>query len=88
MSSRTSTTVPRLHEREGQTSTVEVLTRRAHYNLEQYGVFASPSKVSRIIRRYLKDLHHGLAPDFDAYFMPHSDPTGETAVANVMRGGR
>jgi len=88
MSSRTFTPLPRLHEREGQTATVEALTRRAHYNLEKVGVTASPSKVSRLIRSYLKKMRSTSVPDFDAYFMPHIDPTGETAVSNAMSRGR
>jgi len=84
MSSRDHHHVSRPNLAGDQTATVEALTRRAHYNLEQAGVAASPSKVSRIIRRYLRDLRDGLAPDFDAYFMPHADPTGEAAIASVM----
>ena len=70
------------HEQES----VESLTRRAHALIEANSATFSPSKVSRLIRQRLRDIRAGSVIDFDTYFMPHLDLTGETAVYNVMAG--
>jgi hypothetical protein len=88
MSSRLEHPATRQHERAGQTeNTVELLTRRAHRQLADVGLEFSPSKVSRIIRAYLRTARAVTVADFDAWFMPHTDPTGEQAVRNIMAGG-
>ncbi|SMG34945.1 hypothetical protein [Agreia pratensis] len=70
------------------TATAEQLIRRVHERFGEAGVTISASKVSRIVRAYLRDARATSIPDFDAWFMPHVDPTGETAVHNLMRGER
>lgn len=79
---------PRRHERDRPIATVEALTRAAFTVTQEMGVTISPSKVSRIIRRYLAEIRLGKNVDFDAYFMPHSDKTGETAIRNVMASNK
>ena len=50
----------------------------------------TPAKVSRLVRAHVGQSGSlkAAAQTLDAYFMPHADPTGETAVRNVMRGAR
>ncbi|SKA86977.1 hypothetical protein SAMN06295879_1015 [Agreia bicolorata] len=88
MNSGASPSASRQHERDGQKESVETLTRRAHSNMEAGGIKFSSATVSRLIRDYLRKSRTASIPDFDAWFMPHVDPTGETAVHNLMRGSR
>jgi hypothetical protein len=88
------------HEQPGQTETVEALIRRAHRELDLTGRKMSPSKVSRLIRQRVSIAGNASASRmvaaylasasahaaFDAFCLSYSDPTGETAVRNVMAG--
>lgn len=76
------------HEQAASTATAEQLLRRVHERFGEAGVAISASKVSRLVRAYLRDARSTSIPDFDAWFMPHVDPTGETAIHNLMRGER
>lgn len=76
------------HDTGRPTESVEVLTRRAFTVSESIGVTVSPSRVSRLVRRYLRERNAGKHVDFDAYFMPHSDPTGEAAIHNAMSSSK
>jgi hypothetical protein len=88
------------HEQPGQTETVEELIRRAHRELDLTGQKMSASKVTRLIRQrvrlsgnesayrmvsaYLASTSAHAA--FDAFCLTYTDPTGETAVRNVLAG--
>jgi len=88
------------HEQPGHPETVEQLIRRAHRDLDLTGRKMSASKVSRIIRQRVRIagdasasrmvsayLASAAAHDrFDDFCLTYSDPTGETAVRNVMAG--
>ncbi|KQM58187.1 hypothetical protein [Agreia sp. Leaf210] len=76
------------NEQAAPTATAEQLLRRVHEQFGEAGVTISASKVSRIVRAYLRDARATSIPDFDAWFMPHVDPTGETAIYNLTRGER
>ena len=79
-----------LHEQPGQTETVEQLIRRAVAYLTEARMTFSSSKVSRLVRSHIRSGGNvqGAAQAVEAYFLTHSDPTGETAVRNVMAGTR
>jgi len=88
------------------------LVNAAHAALERAGLRMSPSKVSRLVRIYQREVAANGFPflrflanqlaltdeqqrevgrqleDYRAYSHKLPDPTGETAVANVMRGKR
>ena len=84
------------------TARVDQLIKDAHAALEAAGVVVSPSKVSRRIRNRVDrsgiDSASGMIRDyightrergsFDAFCLTYADPTGETAVANLMRRPR
>jgi hypothetical protein len=76
------------HEQAAPTVTAEQLLRRVHERFGEAGIAISAPKVSRIVRAYLRDARANSIPDFNAWFMPHVDPTGETAIHNLMRGER
>jgi hypothetical protein len=64
-------------------SNTDYLTRLANYNAE-HGVHATFSEMKKTARR-LQKLHDELGPDAaEAFFLLHSDPTGEEATDNVM----
>jgi len=86
------------HEQPGQTESVEALIRRAHTVLAEAGVTVSPSKVSRrvraCVRKYSIDSAERMIANyaaitsergsFDAYCLTYADPTGESAVRNLV----
>ena len=93
---------PSQHKEAGQTETVESLIRRAHTALEAAGLRVSPSKVSARIRaqvrkRGIESAERMIASysarssghgSFDAFCLTYADPTGETAVRNLMAASR
>jgi hypothetical protein len=73
------------HEQAGNTETVEQLIRRAHDAQATSTEKLSASKLSRLIRRYVAT--HGIESAtamVDSYCLTYADPTGETAVRNMM----
>jgi hypothetical protein len=73
------------HSQVGTTETVEQLIRRAHDAQAASAEKLSASKLSRLIRRYVAT--HGIesaAVMVDSYCLTYADPTGETAIRNVM----
>lgn len=90
------------HEQVASTETVESLIRHAHTQLEAAGATVSPSKVSRLVRAYV--VRHGVDSgrrmvnrfidsaasdyEFGAWCLSYADPTGDTAVRNLMAGNR
>lgn len=93
----------------GGTTSTENLIKAAHLVLDECGITLSPSKVSRIVRDYQRNV----APNGFGFFpflatavqlsegqkqtallnpeiaraISYADPTGETAVNRVIRGG-
>jgi hypothetical protein len=64
-------------------SNTDYLSKLATYN-EFHGITATFSEMKKTARRMQK-LHDERGPvDLDAFFLLHSDPTGEEATANVM----
>jgi hypothetical protein len=86
----TLTPAPWIHEQAGQTETVEALIRRAATIVADNALSLSPSKLSRLVRAHVQ--RSGslqiAARMLEGYVLSYSDPTGETAVRNVMRGTR
>jgi hypothetical protein len=86
-----------IHEQPGQTETVEELIRRAHRELDLTGLKMSPSKVSRLIRQRVRlsgnesacrmvSAYLASTSAHAAFCLTYTDPTGETAVRNVLAG--
>lgn len=85
MSSATPTPATWQYEQVGKTETVEQLIRRAHNAQATSTEKLSASKISRVIRRYVEtDGIESTAAMVDAYCLTYADPTGETAIRNVM----
>lgn len=78
------------HEQPGQAESVEQLIRRAVQRFTEAQIAFSPSKLSRLVRSHVRNGGNvqTAASALEAYFMPHKDPTGETAIRNVMAGAR
>ena len=61
----------------------DYLSELARYN-QEHGITATFSEMKKTARRMQK-LHDERGPvDIDAFFLLHSDPTGEEATDNVM----
>lgn len=90
MSSTITAPAPWIHEQAGQTETVEALVRRAAVTFDRDGIKVSPSKLSRIIRAHIRESGSlkVAAANLETYCLSYADPTGETALRNVMRGIR
>ena len=64
-------------------SNTDYLSKLAAYNAKN-GITATFSEMKKTARRMQK-LHDERGPvDIDAFFLLHSDPTGEEATDNVM----
>jgi hypothetical protein len=63
---------------------VETLTRSARRVLADRGEEMSPSRLSKVIRRFVREGRADV--DFRTWFIAYADPTGEAAVRNVMKG--
>ncbi len=61
------------------------LVREAHKVVLDLGLNVCGSRLKRLVRRYVEDGRADI--DFRTWFISYADPTGETAVRNVMRGG-
>ena len=62
----------------------DYLSKLAAYNVMN-GITATFSEMKKTARRMQKlDEERGERIDLDAFFLLHSDPTGEEAVANVL----
>jgi hypothetical protein len=85
MSSATFAPAPWQHEQAGQIESVETLVRRTHSALAAAGIMMSPAKVSRRIRARVQEYGR---QDFEAWFLDYADPTGETAIRNIMAASR
>jgi hypothetical protein len=63
--------------------TTDYLSKLAAYNAK-HGITATFSEMKKTARRIQKlDVERGPV-DLDAFFLLHSDPTGEEAVTNVL----
>ncbi len=69
----------------GNTNSVESLIRAGHQWLSCNRISMSNAKLSRLIRRFIRTAQ--VDQEFGAWLLCYADPTGETAVNNVMRGG-
>jgi hypothetical protein len=63
-----------------------VVAREFSRLFREHGVTAHPAEVRRLASRFVAAGHDRLE-DVEAYVIAYADPTGETAVRNVMRGG-
>ena len=73
-------------QREATGQTVEALVRAVERHPDVEALNLSHRRVVRVVRRFIAaGLHER---DLVAYVVGYADPTGETAVRNVMRGRR
>lgn len=63
--------------------TVEAAIRAAHDFIAAAGLNLRPRKVTRLVRAYLAT--RAAQQSFGAWLIAYADPTGETAVRNVLR---
>ena len=96
MTQATSPHTPAQHEGRETTQTPESLIREAHSLLDARGITAGNTKVTRAVRRYLGRVSGSVTP-FEEWILSalhidfprviaYRDPTGEAAVARVLRG--
>lgn len=67
----------------GRALTVEDALRVAHRVMEELGIHLGTRKLHRLVARYIRDGRADV--DFRTWFLAYADPTGETAVRNVLR---
>jgi hypothetical protein len=63
-------------------SNTDYLSKLATYN-QEHGITATFSEMKKTARRMQKLHDERGSVDLDAFFLLHSDPTGEEAAANV-----
>jgi hypothetical protein len=63
-----------------------VVAREFARLFREHGVTAHPAEVRRLASRFVAAGHDRLQ-DVETYVLAYADPTGETAVRKVMRGG-
>ena len=86
-SANTSKTSPVSREgSEGNHLSLPVLMREGQKVAEAAGLAVSHHRMGRIIRRFVREGRSDI--DFRTWFIAYADPTGETAVRNVMREAR
>lgn len=74
----------RLEARQAEApTTVQSLAAEARELAGGLGLALSANRLQRIVRRYAEQRPTG---DFRTWFIAYADPTGETAVRNVMAG--
>jgi hypothetical protein len=87
MTTPSSTSAPRAPRtggsQQGDHLSVETLTREARKVLAARGEEMSPSRLSKVIRRYIRVGRGDV--DFRSWFIAYADPVGEQATRNVMR---
>jgi len=72
--------------REDQFLSVRVLAREASKIVDQLNLPISGSRTRKLVRQFV---HEGRADvNFRTWFISYADPTGETAVRNVLREKR
>lgn len=54
--------------------------------LREHDIAAHPAEVRQVAQKFVADGHTRIE-DVEAIVIAYADPTGETAVRNVMRGG-
>lgn len=71
---------------EGKPGIVERLLREGMKLSDERNLELSPSKLSRIIRAYVRKFGRVMTNEemLEQYFLTHSDIVGETAIRNVM----
>lgn len=73
-------------QRKPEGQTVEALVRAVERHPDVAAAGMGHRRIVRVVRRFLAaGLHQR---DLVAYVVGYADPTGETAVRNVMRGQR
>lgn len=73
-------------DREDQFLSVRVLAREASKIVDQLNLPISGSRTRKLVRQFVRE---GRADaNFRTWFISYADPTGETAVRNVLREKR
>ncbi len=63
-----------------------IVAREAAKILADLGLDVRPAAVRLLVTRFINEGHTSTA-DLRSWFIAYADPTGETAVRHVMRGG-
>lgn len=63
-----------------------IVAREFSRLFREHGIAAHPAEVRTIATKFCATVHNRLE-DIETYVLKYADPTGETAVRNVMRGG-
>lgn len=64
-----------------------IVAREAVKILAARGVEIRPAALRALVTRFIK-VGHTTTRELEPYLLHYLDPTGESAVRNVMRGGR
>ena len=70
----------------GDARRVQALSILARRVADDSGLPISQNRIQRLVRRYITERRADI--DFRTWFIGYADPTGETAVRNVMRAAR
>lgn len=70
-------------KRSDQYLSVPVLARQAEKLVRDLHLPISGSRLRKLVRRYVREGRSDI--DFHTWVLSYADPTGNTAVANVMR---
>jgi len=70
--------------RGGGTERVQAFSNLARRVADDNGLPISQNRIQRLVRRYIAERRADI--DFRTWFIAYADPTGETAVRNVMKG--
>lgn len=70
---------------ENEKQTARALTREAARVVDDLGVETTPAGVRVLVARYVAE---EIDQSLRSWVIAYTDPTGETAVRNVMRGAR
>lgn len=73
-------------ERRNQFLSPRIIQREAAKVLSARGLEVRPAALRRLVTRFVEHGHTSLA-EVEPFFLGYLDPTGETAVRNVLRGG-
>jgi len=72
--------------RQDEFLSVPTLARQAAHIIAAHDLRISGSRVRKLVRRFVREGRGDI--DFRTWVIAYADPTGETAVGNVMRGVR
>ncbi len=67
----------------GEYLSVRMLSREAHKCADAMNIAISGSRIRALVRQFVREGRTDV--DFRTWFIGYADPTGETAVRNILR---